>query len=214
MVVKDLNETTTPTDITPISDLNTLRSSILKNEKKNDDSYFNPRSAKLVNSRTSLKNKLIESITIHKGPVSETFVIQPSTTRNTISSKHQMHCSFDQNQCPNKRLSKLHPVRRSLGQQDFKFFGSKNQAKNSPLLYKASSVLPGTSNLMISQDIGGDRALNSPLSARSPTSERSSKILFKTLKNQRKILNKAAHKSSNLKLKTRNLRSGNYSTVQ
>jgi hypothetical protein len=103
--------------------------------------------------------KSIESVTIYKGPAR---IYSFNTSLNHSPAKHLKHESQENFSSFEKTLVSPKSLYRSTGTMDFK--NARSTAVKKPPMIKANSLLPGTNNLMVSQDIQIDSLRNSSTS--------------------------------------------------
>lgn len=127
--------------------------------------------------KTESTAKSIKSITIYKGPIAKTYPINvppnDSPSKRNFESKLTSAVSKEDDSSPFKLAFKS--LRSSIGTGNMKELNLK-LTDEKPLMYKANTRLPGTSTLIISQDIPHSSLRNSCHLIESPfsTSNRSS----------------------------------------
>lgn len=141
-------------------------STTVKNSIENtSDARFNnikasDNKAVLEKKRNANSNyKSIESVTIYKGPAK---IYSFNTSLNHSPAKHLKQESLENFSSFEKTLVSPKSLYRSTGTMDFK--NARSSAVKKPPLVKASSLLPGTNNLIVSQDIHMDSLRNSSAS--------------------------------------------------
>ena len=125
------------------------------NQSSRDFNKFYTRSS--CDRKSNNTNKSIQSVTIYKGPMAQKYKVNHqhefSAPKRSYKGKITSFVNSENQENKNgfhQRESK--PIRHSMGMKDYERFIDPNQAPEKEL-FKASSVLPGTSNLIISQDI-------------------------------------------------------------
>jgi hypothetical protein len=159
--------------------------------------------------RTNSAVKSIQSVTVYKGPIAKAFSINLDSAVSPDRNKDKglsAYSSFEEKLASPEKPSYA-PVRRSVGIKDYKEFKPKRPTENAPRDYKASKILPGTSNLIISQDIPKGAFRNSWANFGSPLSNstRSSLVRTKFAENPSTSFNTVAHSGRLSDAKTRNL---------
>ena len=181
----------------------------------------------LCDHKTETTAKSIQSITIYKGPIAKAYSI--STTGVYTSPKNNMEeyenysknssLLIDSKNREPKRNSTLQakieaspisnskPMRHSTLAKDYERSTSNFIDGSTVELFKASSLLPGTSNLRISQDIpknylrGSYHTLESPFSSSTRSSLKRAKLIENPIANYSTTI----HSKQNYIVKTRNI---------
>lgn len=206
----------TPSDL--VSNLNTVgrTTSYSKKERRTRESrnvesktgrkfVFNINNQRRTNS--AVKN--IQSVTIYKGTIAKAFSINMTCATSPEKIKDNdmsARTSFEEKLASPEKPNFV-PVRRSMGIKDYKEFKPKRPMENAPRDYKANKILPGTSNLIISQDIPKGAFRNSWANFGSPLSNstRSSLVRNKFAENPSTSFNTVANSGRLSEAKTRNL---------
>jgi hypothetical protein len=207
------NDEHSPTSSTPFREIKSLHKAKPKRNRRTREErnvksfgqkiFFNSGKPKLNN----VNKKNIQSVTVYQGSLT----FNDSPIKVGKAAKANMFWSFENNGTALQQ-QRIDPLRRSCGVNQNRYFKSSGIVERPLKIFKANSVLPGTSNLIISQDIESNTLLNSPKTVRSPISisNRSSWIRSKLTESARISFTSTVPNSNNPYGKTRNSLQKNY----